>query len=369
MMATQFSKRKELVNDEVSQLYLSLVEAMPGLCRMAVALYENESGVLHTFLKSPVESNLLTHYTVSLDEVPSLKLLAETGNSRVVDDIKSVGGDSFHSQEVSENGIRSSYTVPIFLGTELLGFVFFDSNEEAYFSENIVNTLAVYVKLIEALLALDILPVRALMGMISSSRRLTELKDRDTGKHIARVASYVEMIATELAMDMPILDEVIEYMWLYAPLHDLGKIGVPDDVLLKPERLDETEFNAMKKHVQLGVDIMTQILEDFKFQHLHHTDILKNMISTHHERWDGLGYPNGLSGEDIPLEGRILAVADVFDAMSSSRVYRERYSLDETFNYIESHAGRRFDPKCVAVFLAQREKVVDVYHRFQERGV
>ena len=124
----------------------------------------------------------------------------------------------------------------------------------------------------------------------------------------------------------------------------------------------------MKEHVLKGVELIDQILSDFSFEAMHHTKILKNLIATHHERWDGLGYPKGLKGEKIPLEGRIMAVADVFDAMSSSRVYRDAYALEETFDYIASHSGKRFDPRCVEAFLSNKGKIIDVFKSFNARG-
>lgn len=365
----RFLQHKELINDEVALLFANLVKKLPGLARIAVALYEKESGVLHTFLRSPENEKLLNHYTVALKEVESLNALAGSGEQRVIDDISELDASSLHTKELIKNNIKSSFTIPIYLGKDLLGFVFFDSKRKHYFSEDIVQTLSVYAQLIEAMLVMDILPVRALMGMLTSSRRLTALKDYETGLHVVRVSAYVEIIATALAEELGFSDEVIEYMWLYAPLHDIGKIGIPDKVLLKPDRLDEAEMQVMQTHVSQGAEIIEQIIDDFSFQGLHHLDILKNMIAMHHERWDGQGYPQGLVAEEIALEARILAVADVFDAMSSMRVYRDAYKLDEVFRYIESHRGKRFDPMCVDAFLKQKEKVIAASKRFSERQV
>lgn len=365
--SARFSKRKEMINDEVALLYKNLQSSLPGVARLAVALYEKESELLHTFLRSPEESELLNHYTVALASVESLNKMAETGEPRVVNDISLIPNSSFHTHEIIEYGIQSSYTLPMFLGDELLGFVFFDSLQKGFFTDETIPTLDVYAQLVEAMLVMDILPVRALMGMLTSSRRLTELKDYETGLHIVRVSAYVEIIATELTNKIPISDELIEYMWLYAPLHDIGKIGVPDKVLLKPDRLDEAEVQVMQTHVIKGKEIIDRMIEDFSFQNLHHIDMLRNMIELHHERWDGLGYPNAIAGENIPVEARILAVADVFDAMSSSRVYRDAYDLDEVFAYIAAHSGKRFDPQCVDALFAQKDRLLEVFASFNER--
>ena len=362
-------KRKEQISQEVDLMYEQLKESMPSLCRMAVALYEKESDVLHAFLKSPPSSTELTHYSELLSNVPSLLAVAESYEPRIINNTLASNSKAFHTQMLINSGVKSSFTVPLYLGDDLLGFVFFDASQESYFSEKIVGQLSIYTRLIEALLVMDILPVKTLMGMVNTAKRLTGYKDPETGKHIGRVAAYVELIATELSLELDLSDEYIEYLWLYAPLHDIGKIAISDDVLLKSGALNKEEFAEMKGHVTQGIAMIEQIVNDFDFGNLHHINLLKNMIAYHHERWDGKGYPRGVKGDDIPLEGRIMAVADVFDALSSSRVYREAFTLENTFEYIAAHAERRFDPMCVNAFLRQKDKVVEIYARFKERGL
>jgi len=362
-------KRKEQISKEVDLMYQQLHCQFPGLCRMAVALYEEESDILHAFLKSPAHSSILTHYSEFLSNVPSLQAIADRGEPRVIHDLSNPESHTFHRQALTSVGIKSSYTVPLYLGDKLLGFVFFDSDLPSYFSHKRLSHLTIYTRLLEALLIMDILPVKSLMGMVSSTKRLTGFKDGETGKHIGRVSAYVELIATELSDELNLSDEFIEYLWLYAPLHDIGKIAVADEVLLKPERLTAFEYEQMKKHVVAGSEMIAQIIDDFDFGSLHHIEILKNVIGSHHERWDGEGYPEGLKGAEIPLEGRIMAVADVFDALSSSRVYRDAYTLEETFEYILKNSGIMFDPKCVDAFLKQKERVVTIHKHFKERGL
>ncbi|WP_158660954.1 HD-GYP domain-containing protein [Thiomicrorhabdus sp. Milos-T2] len=365
-------KRKEQIREEVDLMFEQLRRQLPGLCRIAVALYEEDSDILHSFLKSPAQSKVFTHYSEFLSKVPSLKALADDGEPRIISELVEpdcAESHSYHRQELSSVGIKSSYTVPMYLGESFLGFVFFDADQTDYFSEDVIAQLSIYTRLIEALLVMDILPVKTLMGMVSSTKRITGFKDDETGKHIGRVSSYVELIATELSKVLNLSDEFIEYVWLYAPLHDIGKIGVADAVLLKPESLNPEEYEQMKLHVNLGFEMIEQIIEDFDFGSLHHISILRNVIACHHERWDGKGYPKGLKGEEIPLEGRIMAVGDVFDALSSSRVYRNAFTLEDTFEYIVAQRGRKFDPQCVDAFINQKERVIAIYKKFKERGL
>ena len=363
-----FKQRCGMVGEEIDLLYQQLVEVMPELSRIAVALHEPENGTMHAFLKTSTSTDLLNHYSFPLADSPSLLALAQSGQSRIVDDLSLLPNQSFHTKMILEAGYQSSFTQPIYLGDELLGFVFFDSNKKYFFTEKIINQLTIYVRLIEAILVMDILPVRTLMGMINSARHVTALKDEETGKHITRVASYVEIIASELSKTRAISDEEIEYMWLYAPLHDIGKMAVPDEVLLKTESFNPDDYAAIQLHVTQGVKIIQEMLQDFGFSNLHHTDILLDIINYHHERWDGSGYPHKLKGDKIPLAGRIMAVADVLDALSSKRIYRDAFGLDYSLQYIAKERGQHFDPDCVDALFAAEDKIRQAFSDFKEHG-
>jgi putative two-component system response regulator len=144
-----------------------------------------------------------------------------------------------------------------------------------------------------------------------------------------------------------------------APMHDIGKMGIPDHILLKPGRLTEDELKIMRQHAEIGADILKN----------GSTTLLKTgsqIALTHHEKWDGSGYPAGLVGEEIPLYGRIVAVADVFDALTSERPYKPAWSLDSACNFLRENAGTHFDPKCVEAFFAGWDEVLDIHQRFQD---
>ena len=168
-----------------------------------------------------------------------------------------------------------------------------------------------------------------------------EYRDDDTGQHTQRVACTATLIARELGLNQ----KHISLIERAAPLHDVGKIGIPDNILLKPGKLTPEEFDIMKTHAAIGSSIMAR----------HHTPLLQlasAIALTHHERWDGTGYPHRLAGEQIPIEGRILAVADVFDALTHERPYKQAWPVDEAIAEIERQSGRQFDPRVVDVFLS-----------------
>lgn len=207
--------------------------------------------------------------------------------------------------------------------------------------------------------------------------RAAEFRDNDTGRHVVRVGRYSAIIAEEMGLDR----ETVELIEHSAPLHDVGKIGIPDSILLKPGRLEPDEFEVIKRHCVYGDKIVGHREESESPQSSSHTEVgarIMNLSSspilqmatriamTHHEKWDGSGYPHGLSGCEIPIEGRITAVADVFDALSNKRCYKEAFPLDQSFRMIEEGRGSHFDPAVVDAFLARRDEVTATMKRLSD---
>lgn len=193
--------------------------------------------------------------------------------------------------------------------------------------------------------------------MIFRLCKAAESRDPETGAHILRMAHYSKLIAARLGWT-----EVEQEMLLEAaPMHDIGKVGVPDNILLKPGKLDEAEFEIIKTHAQHGYDILKGS----------ESEIMRmgaEIAVTHHEKFDGSGYPNGLGGEDIPLAGRICAVADVFDALTCERPYKKAWELDRAAAFLRENAGTHFDPACVEAFLTSWEEAVEIRNRFRDEG-
>ena len=180
----------------------------------------------------------------------------------------------------------------------------------------------------------------AQLEVIARLARAGEQHDDDTGKHTLRVAATSGLIAQGLGL----ADDHVEIILRAAPLHDVGKIGVPDSILLKPAKLTEHEFHFMQQHCQLGSELLAGGRSEI-------VQLAERVALSHHERWNGEGYPLGLSAEEIPLEGRILAVADVFDALTHERPYKKAWSIVDATEEIARQSGHQFDPKVVDSFL------------------
>lgn len=185
--------------------------------------------------------------------------------------------------------------------------------------------------------------------------RAAEYRDNETGYHIMRMSQISELLARKLGWS----DDACELMLNASPMHDIGKIGIPDDILLKPGKLDPAQWEIMKTHTTIGAELLDG--DDSELLKLARTIAL-----THHEKWDGSGYPAGLSGEDIPQEGRIVAVADVFDALTSIRPYKKGWPLDKAVAYIKDNAGTHFDPAIVARFEESLAGIYSIRDRYRE---
>ncbi|HCT98872.1 MAG TPA: two-component system response regulator [Methylococcaceae bacterium] len=189
--------------------------------------------------------------------------------------------------------------------------------------------------------------------MILRLSRAAEHRDPETGYHLVRMANYSHLIARELGLceneQMLILEA--------APMHDIGKIAIPDAILLKPGKLNDDEFAVMKEHALNGYTILAN-------SHSSLISMAATMALTHHEKFDGTGYPHGLKGEDIPLHGRIVAVGDVFDALTSPRPYKAAWTIEDAAQFLIAHSGSHFDPNCVTAFFKAWDDVLDIHTRY-----
>ncbi|RKF21335.1 two-component system response regulator [Alginatibacterium sediminis] len=193
------------------------------------------------------------------------------------------------------------------------------------------------------------------LSVIQRLGRSAEYKDNETGMHVLRMSHYSQAIALAMGLDKIWCDRLLNA----SPMHDLGKIGIEDAILKKPGKLDGDEWETMKQHPRFGADILSG--DESELMRMAH-----DIALTHHEKWDGSGYPQGLKGEEIPLSARIVAVADVFDALTTARPYKEAWSIEKACSVISQDAGTHFDPDVVEVFESIMDKILELRARFPE---
>jgi putative two-component system response regulator len=196
---------------------------------------------------------------------------------------------------------------------------------------------------------------RAAEDLVVRLSRTAEYRDPETGAHIERMARFARLIAAKLGWD----EEMQERILLAAPMHDIGKVGIPDQILLKPGRLTEQEFQIMKQHPQLGYEILKGSSSPL-------VQMAAEIALAHHEKVSGLGYPNGLAGDAVPLSARIVAVADVFDALTSRRPYKQPWSFERARELMMSERGKHFDAGCVELFFGEAEAIAAIQREFAE---
>lgn len=190
---------------------------------------------------------------------------------------------------------------------------------------------------------------RTRLQVVRRLGRAAEYRDNETGNHILRMSKISALLAQRIGW----CEEDCELMLHASPMHDIGKIGVPDHILLKPGKLTPEEWEIMKTHVDIGAEILADS----------DTDLLvlgRSIALSHHEKWDGTGYPNGLAGEAIPMEGRIAAMADVFDALTSVRPYKKAWPVEDAVAYVKDQSGRQFDPSLVPVFVDSLPEIMRI---------
>lgn len=185
--------------------------------------------------------------------------------------------------------------------------------------------------------------------------KTAEYKDPETASHVARVAHYSKLLAKAYGLS----EEDQEIIYYASPFHDLGKVGIEDKILLKPARLDKEEFEIMKQHAAIGYDILKDAQSKF-------LQAGAQIAISHHEKFDGSGYPNNLLGEEIPIFGRIVAIVDVFDALTSQRPYKKAWSFEDALGLLQDEKAKHFDPKIVDIFIENIEDIKKIYKQFSE---
>jgi len=357
------------IEQRLAELHAQLREDMPAIVRVAIAVYDSQTDLLKTFTSSDVDKSPLGMHEAKLHTVPSLQQLAESRADRVINDLGALSDSTtVHSQAIA-GSYASSYTRPLYDGSHLRGFLFYDANEKDYFSPITVHRLQVFSDLIALLLSSTFFPARMLRSAVHAATYVSHTRDPETGAHLERMARYARLIALELNDTHNLGAAFIEHLLTFAPLHDVGKVGVPDAVLLKSGPLTPEEFIVMRSHVDKGVQLIDELLESLGMRALPHVDMLRNIIQCHHEAWDGSGYPHGRIGEQIPIEARIVTVADVFDALTSDRPYKGPWTIRRTLDYVADQSGKLFDPQCVAALQRTLPAVEEVRAAFPDTRI
>lgn len=269
-----------------------------------------------------------------------------------------------------EEGIRSNLIMPLIKDETVFGMLFFSSLKENNYNEKDLDLGIKIAQEISILLNTTHLIKKMFITMTNAFASLVEKRDDETGAHLTRMTQYSKLIAEELVFyDRPgyrIKQSFVSDIENYAAVHDIGKIGIPDSILKKPGKLTEIEREVMKTHTTIGGKVIRDIRDDLNVFNKEFFKVALEITEGHHERWDGGGYPKGLKGDQIPLAARIVAIADVFDALTSKRVYKDDFGFEKSVEIINEEAGKHFDPELVKIFNKVLPEIRIVYENKED---
>lgn len=355
------------LSDKLYNLHIFLKKRFSFLDHISVAVYEPKTDFLTTLLDCSGDVVVMSNYQSKLGDSASLSEIYQTGKPRVINDLNVLSKISKeHTQRIRDVGYRSSYTMPIYYKNTFFGFIFFNSSQTNSFQPDTLSHLNPIGRLLGLTVVCEIKSINTLVAATKTFRHITSRRDCETGAHLERMSRYSRLISQHISGIYDLTDEFIENLFLFSPLHDIGKIAIPDTILLKPGPLDEEEYTLMKTHCAKGLEIINVMLDEFELTKLSNVSILRNIVYHHHEHFDGSGYPDGLVGEAIPIEARVTATADVFDALTSERPYKNAWSNDQALAELERIQDKHLDPHCVAAMQEHRPEIEALQHQFRE---
>jgi HD-GYP domain-containing protein (c-di-GMP phosphodiesterase class II) len=357
------------LSEKLHIIHHALRRRIEFITRVAVALYDEGTHSVKTFLASPDELNDLIQYTVPISNAPSLEHVLRTRQPRVVTNLRLFAeGDNEHTRKINHQGYACSYTFPMQHRQRVVGFIFFNGNRPNCFDEFSLELLPVFSHLITQIIINELGVFHNVLAALRTTSEIVHLRDPETGMHLERMSRFSRLIAQEMAKSKryAFSDEYIEHLFLFSPMHDIGKVCIPDKILMKPGILTPEERTIIQTHTTKGRQLVDTLIQNFDLGDVRNINMLCNIVELHHEVMDGSGYPHGLRGEEIPIEAHIVAVADIFDALTSVRSYKAAWSNADAAAYLRERAGTHLHPDCVMALIDNLDKVVAIQKTFPE---
>lgn len=302
----------------------------------------------------------------------SLERIVIDGTPRVINDLEEYtkNKETDYNKILLEAGIKSSITLPLTVNDRPIGIIFFSNVQKDIYKDEHIEFLKTLANSIAISLNKNIFIDEMLYSTLLALTKMAEARDEDTAYHLDRMTAYSVKITEFLIKDNLYCDYLtvsfIKGIERFSPMHDIGKVGVKDGILLKEGKLMADEYEEMKKHVIYGANVLKTAESNIEKQSHSMFKMGIEIVEGHHEKWDGSGYPYGKAGYDIPLSARIVAIADVFDALTSKRSYKEAYGFEESFNYIIKESDHHFDPVIIDSLNLHKDELYETYLSFQK---
>lgn len=302
----------------------------------------------------------------------SLEGIVKNGTPRVINDLENYTKNKTVDYNIIllEAGIKSSISLPLKVGNKPIGIIFFSNMNKGVYNDEHIEFLVTLSNSIAISLNKNIFIDEMLYSTLLALTKMAEARDEQTADHLDRMTAYAVKITEFLMADKLFEDEITVPFLMgierFSPMHDIGKVGVKDGILLKPGKLTAEEFEEMKKHVTYGADVLRTAESNIAKQKYSMFSMGIEIVEGHHEWWDGSGYPYKKSKTEIPLSARIVAIADVFDALTSKRPYKSAFEFEESFNYIMEGSGSHFDPTIINSLEKHKVEFYNQYLTFHE---
>lgn len=347
------------LTDKLRFLHQAIRVDFPFIDRLSIALYDAKTETLKAYTHSAEggEDPVAT-YEAPLSSAPSLCAIIENRRPRLVQDLDIFSkGTHEHTKRIAAKGYKSSYTIPLYQSGSFVGFLFFNSLKAHPFDPITLRQIDIYGHLIALMVVNELTVIRTLLATVHTTRSITKLRDAEKGAHIDRTAYYARLIALELAASYNLNAEKIEHIFLLSPLHEIGKTG----------KLNAEETEIMRTHTEKGCELVDTVLNDFNLETFGYVNIMRNIAEYHHKAVNGEGYSEELKGDEIPIEARIVAVADVFDALTSRHNYKAPWSNDDAFTMLRQLANTQLDRDCVEAMLKNTDQILEIQQRFRDK--
>lgn len=370
----EVSNQYYVLDDVLDHLFHSIQPIM-AVDRLGVAFIEEDTDMItaeYAIGSYPIK-RLKAGYAVPMAST-SLREMAKDKCSSIEGDLRGLldkRPESPSLRLIVEEGIQSNMIIPLLINDEVYGFLFFSSVHLNAYDEVSMRIGRNISHELSAMINKTFLMKKVFSTMTRTFARLVEEKDQVTGNHVSRMTAYAALLAASLIggerEGYKVKPSFVRDIHNDASVHDIGKVAIPDSILKKPGRYTPEEFEAMKQHTKVGGEILSEMQRQLKHFKTSFYQVAIDIAKYHHERWDGSGYPEGLKGAEIPLSARIVAIADVFDALTSRRPYKEPFSFDDAVKIIKESSGTHFDPILVNEFLKLLPQIKRIYERSEDR--
>lgn len=358
----------------LNYIYSSFSEFIP-YSHIGIALLKDDEKILEASygISDPALDELPKKLAGIKAEVSKTSLgnIIENGTPRVINDLEKYtkNKDTEYNLILMQHGIKSSITLPLKINQKPVGIIFFSSIYKNTYKQEHISFLEILSDSIAISLNKNIFIDELLYSTLLALAKMAEARDEDTGDHLDRMKKYSVKIAECLLEDHKFEDVItlsfIKNIERFSPMHDIGKVGIRDGILLKPGQLTDEEFAEMKKHTTYGTEVLRIAEGNIKKQSYSMFKMGIEITENHHEKWNGTGYPNKKSGNDIPLSARIVAVADVLDALTSKRPYKKAFPFENSLRLIVEGKGNHFDPTIIDTIIKHKDDIYELFMSFK----